>query len=174
MEADELTSAAAQLSSILGEGALLIGGLAVSAWGHVRATEDIDFVSKLDPKALQERLGVHDISSELRRGDVLEGDIPWVLHGKFGNVSFQVLPPIVSIAWENATAVNLPDGSEVRIVSLEDLIHLKVRAGGTRDRWDVAELVRVNPEIHDSARRWATELGRLEELDSWLNDPRLG
>jgi hypothetical protein len=174
MEADELTSAAVRLSAILGESALLIGGLAVSAWGHVRATEDIDFVSSLSPDALRQRLADHRISTELRRGDRLEGDIPWVLHGKLGSVSFQVLPPLVPIAWENATRVTLPGGGELRIVALPDLIRLKLRAGGPRDLWDVAELLRRYPEMRDDARKWASELARLEELDSWLNDPRLG
>jgi hypothetical protein len=174
MEADDLTSAAARLSAILGESALLIGGLAVSAWGFVRATEDIDFVSSLEPDALQDRLTHHQIPTELRRGDVLGGDIPWVIHGKIGSVSFHVLPPLVSIDWENATRVTLPGGGELLIVALADLIKLKLRAGGPRDLWDVAELLRRYPEMRDDAREWASGFDRLEELDSWLNDPRLG
>jgi len=174
MEADDLTSAAARLSSILGESGLLIGGLAVSAWGHVRATEDIDFVSSLDPDALQQLLTRHQIRTELRRGDVLEGDIPWVIHGKVGSVPFQVLPPLVSIAWENAIRVTLPGGGELLIVALADLIKLKLRASGPRDLLDVAELLRRYPEMRDEAREWASGFHRLRELDSWLNDPRLG
>lgn len=173
MEADDLASTAARLSSILGDSALLIGGLAVSAWGHVRATEDIDFVSSLEPGELQRRLTDHGIPTELRRGDLLEADLPWVLHGKVGSVSFQILPPLISIAWENATRVTLPGGGELRIVSLADLIKLKLRAGGPRDLWDVAELLRRYPEMRDDAREWASGLDRLRELDSWLNDPRL-
>ena len=174
MEPDELTRAATELSSILGDGGLLVGGLAVSAWGHVRATEDIDFVSNLDPAELSDRLSSHDIPTELRRGDLLEGDIPWVLHGKIGNVSFQVLPPLVAIDWDEATRVSLPGGGELSVVSLENLLHLKIRAGGSRDLWDVAELVRLNPEMRELARKWASELDRLDALDSWLDDPRLG
>lgn len=173
MEADELTSAAARLSSILGNECLLIGGLAVSAWGHVRATEDIDFVSNLDPESLQRRLSNHKVPAELRRGDVLEGDLPWVLHGKIGSVPFQVVPPLVPIAWEKATGVTLPDGTELRIVDLADLIKLKIRAGGARDLWDVAVLLKQYGEMREDARKWADELGRLKDLDSWLNDPRL-
>ena len=173
MEADELTSAAARLSSILGNECLLIGGLAVSAWGHVRATEDIDFVSNLDPESLQRRLSNHKVPAELRRGDVLEGDLPWVLHGKIGSVPFQVVPPLVPIAWEKATGVTLPDGTELRIVDLADLIKLKIQAGGTRDLWDVAELLKQYGELREDARKWADKLGRLKDLDSWLNDPRL-
>jgi len=69
MEQHDLARAAGGLSSILGDICLLIGGLAVSAWGHVRATEDIDFVSSLEPEALQELLAMHAIPTELKRGD---------------------------------------------------------------------------------------------------------
>lgn len=33
----------------------LIGGLAVSAWGIVRATEDVDFLADSDPSPLTDR-----------------------------------------------------------------------------------------------------------------------
>ena len=173
MKPNELADVAARLSSVLGDGSLLIGGLAVAAWGHVRATEDVDFVSKLDPEEIQSRLEAHAIGTELRRGDVLEGDIPWVLHGHIGNVTFQVLPPLVPIAWENALAVELSEETEIAIVDLPDLIRLKIRAGGPRDLWDVAVLLKQHDELTDDARAWAEELERGDDLDAWLNDPRL-
>jgi len=41
MAGDDLAGVAGELARILGESGLLIGGLAVSTWGHVRATEDM-------------------------------------------------------------------------------------------------------------------------------------
>ena len=174
MEQHDLTKAAGRLASILGDACLLIGGLAVSAWGHIRATEDIDFVTSLEPEELQELLSTREIPTELKRGDVLEGDLPWVLHGKVGQVTFQVLPPLVPLAWDKATLVSMPDGTELRVVDLPDLIRLKLRAGGSGDLWDVAVLLQKHPDMHDAARQWADDIGRLKDLDAWLDDPRLG
>lgn len=175
MGQDDLVKAAGRLSSILGDACLLIGGLAVSAWGHVRATEDIDFVSSLEPEELQELLATREIPTELKRGDVLAGDLPWVLHGKVGQVKFQVLPPPVPLAWDKATLVSMPDGAELRVVDLPDLIRLKLHAGGSGDLWDVAVLLQKHPDMRDAARQWADDVGRLKDLDaSWLDDPRLG
>ena len=173
MRSDDLARAAARIAAILGDASLLIGGLAVSAWGHVRATEDVDFVSSSSPDELQRLLAADGIETELERGDVLEGDIPWVLHGRVQDVPFQVLPPLVPIHWENATVVAMPDGGELRVVDLPDLLRLKLRAGGARDLWDVAVLLQKHPSLRDDARQWAKELGKLVELDAWLDDPRL-
>lgn len=43
----------------------------------------------------------------------------------------------------------------------------------TRYLWDVAVLLKEHGKMREDARKWADELGRLKELDSWLNDPRL-
>lgn len=174
MEPDELANVAGRLSSILGDRCLLIGGLAVSAWGHIRATEDVDFVSSLEPDELQGLLSDAEIRTEIRRGDTLTGDIPWVIHGSVGEVPFQIMPPLVPIAWEKATRVTLPSGTELRIVDLSDLIRLKLRAAGARDLWDVAVLLRQHAELRENARDWARELGCAKELDAWLEDPRIG
>lgn len=174
MDPDELARVAERLSSIVGDRCLLIGGLAVSAWGHVRATEDIDFVTSLEPGALRDLLSDAQIPTEIRRGDTLAGDIPWVLHGSVGEVPFQIIPPLVPIAWEKAVRVTLPSGTDLRIVDLSDLIRLKLRAAGARDLWDVAVLLRQHAELRENAREWARELGCAKELDAWLEDPRLG
>jgi len=110
----------------------------------------------------------------LKRGDVLGGDIPWVLHGKLGRVAFQILPPLVAFAWDKATLVSMPDGIELRVVDLSDLMRLKLRAGGSRDLWDVAILLQEHADMRDVTRQWADDPGRLKDLDAWLDDPRLG
>ena len=139
----------------------------------IRATMK-GFVSSLAPEELQELLSTHAIPTELKRGDVLEGDIPWVLHGKLAQVTFQVLPPLVPLDWDKATLVSMPDGTELRVVDLPDLIRLKLRAGGSGDLWDVAVLLQKHPDMRDAARQWADDVGRLKDLDAWLDDSRLG
>ena len=67
----------------------------------------------------------------------------------------------------------MPAGGELRVVDLPDLLRLKLRAGGTRDLWDVAMLLKKHPSLRADARQWATDLGKLSELDAWLEDPRL-
>ncbi len=89
-------------------------------------------------------------------------------------MTFRVLPPLVPLAWDKATLVSMPDGTELRVVDLPDLIRLKLRAGGSGDLWDVAALLRKHPAMRDAARQWADDVGRLKDLDAWLDDSRLG
>lgn len=64
----------------------------------------------------------------------MKPNILWVLHGKWAQVTFQVLPPLVPLAWDKAMLVSMPDGTELRVVDLPDLIRLKLRAGGSGHR----------------------------------------
>src|SRR2546428_11683663 len=77
--APDLRRAAVHLAQLLGpEDCLLVGGMAVGAYGYVRATKDVDFVVrvKLDEvRAQLERQGIRVTST---RGDPLEGDFPCI------------------------------------------------------------------------------------------------
>lgn len=174
MANDDLVRVAVRLNSILEDTCLVIGGLAVSAWGHIRATEDIDLVCRLESADIKTRLSEQGISTQLRKGDLLEGDIPWVISGRLSGVPFQILPPVIPIEWDQAATIPLPDGSELTVVDLMDLIRLKLRAGGVRDLWDVAMLVQSHPEKENEIRQLAASQGTLDDLEKWLNDPRLG
>ena len=173
MPDDELVRAAVRLNSILGETCLLIGGLAVSAWGHVRATEDIDFVCRLEPPDIQTLLSDRSITTQLRKGDLLEGDVPWVISGSLSEIPFQILPPVVPIEWDQATTIPMPDGSALMVVDLMSLIRLKLHARGVRDLWDVAMLIQSHPKRENEVRKLAASEDVLDELEKWLNDPRL-
>ncbi len=162
--------AAARLASVLGSDAVLVGGLAVAAWGHVRATKDVDFLCRLPAEEVRARLAASGIESHLRRGDVLEGDIPWVVEGVLEEVPFQVLPPLVD--WGGEVVLRLGEGIALRVVGLSDLLRLKLRAGGQRDLWDVAVLVTQHADHRQAARELAASLGVLDALDRWLADPR--
>ncbi|MCP5119444.1 MAG: nucleotidyl transferase AbiEii/AbiGii toxin family protein, partial [bacterium] len=122
----DLVVAAERLAGILGDQCVLIGGMAVSAWGHVRATNDIDFAGRGEPEVLRETLSSNGIDTTLSTGDVLDGDLPWVLRGEVGGVPFEILAPSISIDWDAASDVPTPGGGRLRLVSFRDLVRLKL------------------------------------------------
>jgi hypothetical protein len=163
---------AVKLSRLLPEKHALIGGLAVGIHGYVRATKDVDFVVFADPKELQQQLASHGIAAELRRGDVLEGDIPWVLYGRWEGVRFDILPPTVPIDWERREWVELGD-AEVKVVDVASLIRLKLRAGGSLDFVDLAHLLRLHPDQRQGALELAGSYGLRDRLELFLRDKSL-
>ena len=163
---------AARIARVLGDAGIVVGGLAVSAHGHVRATDDVDFVTKLDPREVRRRLGRVGIESRLQRHDEEKGEPPWTLSGTLLDVNFDILPPLVPIYWSRTIAAHLPNGTVVRVVDLEALLRLKIRAGRHKDLWDVAALLRVHPAHLDSAMRVAEAYGVADELKRWVHDRR--
>jgi hypothetical protein len=173
VEIDHLARVAVRLGEILGTDCMLVGGLAASAWGHVRATQDVDFVTRVDPKEVQRRLAEAGIDADLRRGDVLAGDVPWVVHGALQGIAFDVFPATIAVNWQRGREVSLFEGGVLRIIDLTDLLRMKLVAGGPRDLWDVAALVKQHPEHLDTVRAAARSSGVEAKLEEWLNDPRL-
>jgi hypothetical protein len=110
----------------------------------------------------------------VRRGDILEGDIRSVVYGTADGIRFDVLFPPVAINWGNTIVLSIAEGQPpVRVVDLETLIRLKLRAGGPQDLIDVVQLVRRHPEKQRFASQ-AAEAYRLEHrLETWLADPRI-
>jgi hypothetical protein len=63
-------------------------------------------------------------------------------------------------------------GTVLKIVDLDGLVRLKLRAGGPQDLMDAAHLLLQHPD-HIARAREAARAYRLEDkLDIWLNDPR--
>lgn len=172
-DAEDIEQAAIRLAEALGDAAVLIGGLAVSAWGYVRATDDIDFVANVPVSEVQKRLAAAGFASHVQRGNVLGGDIPWCVKGKIAGFAFDVLPPLVPIDFQQAVTVRLAGGKPVRVVDLETLLRLKLRAGGPQDLLDVAKLLRAHPELVDRVRAVAAKYGLWAQVDLWMNDPRV-
>lgn len=132
---------------------VLVGGLAVNAWGYVRGTRDVDVVpdparenlAKLD--ALLRGLGgrvevgerlldANSISTFLRAGDRT------LVSTELGHVDvLQGLPQVPSFAVldERATDVDI-DGIIVRVCSLEHLLEMKRSSDRNRDRDDLEAL----------------------------------
>ncbi len=151
---------------------LLAGGLAVMAHGFVRATRDVDLLTRLSLSEAQARLSKGRLPTRLHRGDVLAGGFS-CLKGECDGLPFDVLPELVPIHWDLAPLVETPSAGGLRVVSLEDLIALKLKAQGAKDLMDAAMLVLLHPELKAQARELATAYGGLDRFETWLNDPRI-
>ncbi|MET0305928.1 MAG: hypothetical protein ABW196_06835 [Solirubrobacterales bacterium] len=131
---------------------VLIGGLAVQTHGHVRTTNDADLIPSPDPGNLQ-RLAdaLRDLGARVLNpgqeelevdANMLPRAVIWqfatrdggidVMHEVPGGRSFAELS-------ENALRVSLGD-IEVPVVSLDDLIQMKLARGRPVDLADVAAL----------------------------------
>jgi hypothetical protein len=163
---NDLDRAAVRLAEILGDQGALIGGMAVAAHGYVRATEDVDFVTGAPLSEVRRRLQDQGIAATLHRGefDCLKG----VLDG----VSFDIITPPGLLDLDRAIEIPIRRG-RLRVVPLETLIYLKLKAQGPRDLMDVAALVLLHPGQREHALAVARSEKALDRLQSWLSDPRL-
>lgn len=123
----------------------LMDGLAVAAWGAPRATEDVDFLAEAVPSAgLDSALRAAGFEIEWRRGSP-DDPIPLLLRlRRHPGPETDVV--CATRAWERemlarAVRLRLPQGLEIPVVSVEDLIVLKLMAGGPGDLADVADLL---------------------------------
>jgi hypothetical protein len=171
---DTLEHVAVRIADALGEDGVLVGGLAVAAWGYVRATDDVDFVAQLPARVVLERLDAAGVPSRIRKGaGPLDDGVEWCVRGEIEGVVFDVLPPVVPLHLERAVEVRLSKGSMVRVVDLDGLLRLKLKAGGPQDLLDAAQLLRKHPERLEDVRPVAEAYGQWDQLQRWLNDPRL-
>jgi len=165
--------AAARLLRALGDGACaLAGGLAVNAHGYVRATRDVDVIVNMPLDEARRRLAGARIATTVFKGDPLDGDFP-CLKGMLGGVPFDVLPQLVP--FDAARTLTLRVGDlPLRIVDLDTLFRLKLKAGGPKDLLDVATLAHLHPGGAEQARALAERDAQLlARLRQWLDDPRV-
>ena len=132
---------------------VLVGGLAVNAWGYLRATRDIDLVpdpstdnlAKLDD-LLVELGGKVEIGGRLLESSAIKtflrtGDRTLVLTD-LGRVDvLQGLPqvPTFTVLDEGAEEVDI-DGLTVKVCALDDLLAMKRASDRPRDRDDLEAL----------------------------------
>jgi hypothetical protein len=167
-----LQESAARVADALGrESCVLIGGLAVAAYGHERATKDVDFIARMPLRDAKKKLVAHGISVEVRRGDPFEG-VPTSLKARVNDVVVDVLPMLTRIDWDRLKEVPLSSGTAVKVIDLDTLLLLKLRAGGVQDVLDVAQLVWRNPDRLPLARDLAGRHGVAGRLESYLLDRR--
>jgi hypothetical protein len=144
----------------------LIGGLAVSAWGAVRATQDIDLLADSDPSPISDRQLRDALAKYLaKRNCVIEwrigaADDPIPLLLKVG------LPGArrrvgADILWAHRRwhqdalrrRLQIPLGrTHVFVLHPEDLILMKLDAGGPQDILDVQTLLEARPRELDMRR----------------------
>ena len=150
---------------------LLAGGLAVAAHGFVRGTRDVDLLTRLPLSEARKRLERGGLPTRLLKGTPLEGGFS-CLRGECDGLPFDVLPQIVPVHWEAAVPAEAAGAGALRVVPLEDLLALKLKAQGAKDLMDAAILVLMHPDTGARARELATAYRALDRLESWLLDPR--
>lgn len=168
----DLTQIAARLIQAIGpDDCLVVGGLAVAVHGYARATDDVDVLTRLALREAHERLRAERIDAVAKRGNILEGDFP-CLRGTVEGVKFDVLPELVPLRWDHALRIPW-EGTVLKVVDVDGLVRLKLRAGGPQDLMDAAHVLLRHPEEIAKARSDARAFGVEEKLETWLRDPRV-
>lgn len=134
----------------------LIGGWAVISWGFVRASDDIDFLIDVSPSKRRELLAAlgKDWKAEWAPGgddDPLVGIIR--AEPKGGGLPVDLLLARNAAdrkALSRAKVLDLA-GARLPLISPEDLIAMKLEAGGGQDYEDVRRLLELLGDKLDSA-----------------------
>jgi len=159
MPAEAVVATLQQAWQVLGElhiPSALMGGLALTHWGHIRATQDVDLLIALSgvrPTELLAKLAAVGFRAKRRDPLVRLDDAEfiqlfYVPGGEVIEVQIDLLlaeAPFHRQAVERR--ITLPDsvlGFQVDVVSCEDLIILKLLAGRVLDRVDAGELLKAN------------------------------
>jgi hypothetical protein len=168
----DMIAAAVRLSRLIGpDECVLIGGLAVGVHGYVRGTDDLDLITRVPLSRTQQLLRAAGIETRILRGDIVEGGFD-CLKGELEGIPFDVLPPLVPIAWGDAVTLDV-DSMQVKVVDLDGLLALKFRAAGPQDLLDAVRLVLRHPEHEARARELARAYRTLDRFEVWLKDPRI-
>lgn len=141
---------------------ILVGGLAVNAWGYLRGTHDIDIVPSPSPQNLdclaseletingKVKVGERLLSVDSTRTMLRSGDRALVITD-LGELD--VLQGLAHIPrYEELDATASPsdlDGLSVRVCSLQHLLEMKRIANRHRDRDDIEALRAAHPELPD-------------------------
>lgn len=128
----------------------VIGALAASVHGLVRASQDADVVIHVTVAGLREvdsRLSDLGLETELRRGDI-DDPIPALLlvSDKYGNrVDLLAgLKGMRAAVYQRVVEVKIAGtATTLRVVSREDLVAMKAFVGGPRDMLDARHCIAV-------------------------------
>lgn len=143
---------------------VLVGGLAVNAWGYVRGTRDVDVVPDPEPEnlkrldsLLRELNGRVDVGGRLLSADAIQAFLKTgdrtLVDTELGQIDvLQGLPqiPPYALLEEQATDVEVA-GLVVRVCSLEHLIEMKRSSERLRDKDDLEALEAVQREESEGA-----------------------
>jgi hypothetical protein len=157
----------------------VIGGLALAAWKHVRATKDIDILLSIGAENLDSLL------QQLRAAGIRPKRSPPVVdldQWKLLQLIYEPPDAMMELqidlllgnseylqkALSRRITTTLPGiDDEIAVLACEDLILHKLLAGRMIDRADVVALLRMNRDVLDVAylNHWADGLGVRSELD---------
>jgi hypothetical protein len=162
----------------------VIGGLALAAWKHVRATKDIDLLLGIAGKDLAgvlERLAAAGVRSKrtpaartLGRLELVE--LLYEPPEAMMDLEVDLLladSEYHHVALGRRVSITLPElDLEIAVLACEDLILHKLLSGRIIDLADVTALVQANSNSLDFKylRHWAVELGLEVELTETLTD----
>lgn len=136
---------------------VLVGGLAVNAWGVVRGTKDVDVVPDPEPENLRRLAEVAvDAGGHVQSAEMLAGSVQSIVEllasGERALISTRLGPldvvqgldgvPDYAALHSSAIDVELL-GVTVAVCSLEDLRLMKQAAGRARDLADLEDLDHV-------------------------------
>jgi hypothetical protein len=162
--------------------AAVMGGLALAAWKHVRATQDVDLLLGVDQRQLQPIL-----AALAKAGVRPRRNPPLLTLGSFQIVQLLYAPPDAFVelqvdlvladseyhraALARRISMRLPELEiAVDVLSCEDLILHKLIAGRILDQADVVALLRANRGAIDRAylQTWSNRLRVQDELrNAW-------
>ena len=157
----------------------LIGALAVSAWGHVRSTRDIDLLVLSDEPARSQfieslvAMGFTQDSEWMERNPLAKDVVLRLFHRSHAGLPLDLL--FAADAHSQSTLARRRAiqvlGSSLFVCSPEDLIILKMKAGRPHDFEDALGIVK-NPALKLDfvyLKSWSARLGLSEELQYVLN-----
>ncbi len=169
----------------------LMGGLAMSRWGHARFTRDIDLLAIPGRESMDElasHIAMEGFASRhspvvLRVGKHAFIQLLYTPKGRFDEFPVDILiadSDYLRAAVMRAVPLQLDDLNG-RVVSCEDLILLKLQADRLIDRADVCSLLQLNRSTLDMSYLTAhvEALGLRTEWEAWWkdafpNEPALG
>ena len=167
----DLRRIAARLAEVLGPSrCLIVGALAVAVHGYPHATDHVELLTSLDLKGIRRLLRARGIDTLRQRRNGVAECFPSV-QGTLEGTRFGILPELVPLQWDHALSLSF-GGMVLRIVDLDGLLRLKLRAGGPQDLMDAAHLILQHPDRIAAAREAARAYRLEEKLDAWLNEPR--
>lgn len=158
----------------------VMGGIAVSLWKHVRATQDVDLLVGIgledEPSLIA---SLQDAGFRPKRqppvlplGDFRLLQLLYEIPGSHLDIQVDLLL-VTSEYHRQALGRRLPTlladpQMEVAVLACEDLILHKLIAGRLLDRVDVGALLRANQQSLDRAYlvQWAVRLGVIEDLSA--------
>jgi hypothetical protein len=155
----------------------VIGAMAASVHGKVRASLDADAVLGVGParlRQLEKRFTAEHFHTELREGDA-EDPVPGVLalcdaHGNQVDL-LAALRGMDPAAFQRAVTIPF-QGASLRVIGREDFIAMKLFAGGPKDLMDASAVLQAGgpPLDLELLRQLAGRFGRptLEALEKVL------